>query len=101
MALVACTVLLATACARKPQSRIEDYALAKALFDQTSREFHTPSADATGAEKLRLQKLAEAGYKNVLKLYPGEDYWAAQATRSLGNLYAAQTNVNAAVKQFV
>jgi len=101
VAVLLCAAFLVTACARKPQSRADDYALAKGLFEQTSREFHIPSADATGSERLRLQKLAEVGYRNVLKLYPGEDYWAAQAARSLGNIYAAQTNVDAAVKQFV
>jgi hypothetical protein len=101
IAVAVCTSLLVAGCVRKPQSSSENYVLAKGLFEQTSKGFHIPAADASGAEKFRLQKLAEAGYKNVLKLYPGEDYWAAQAMRSLGNIYAAQTNVDAAVKQFI
>jgi tetratricopeptide (TPR) repeat protein len=95
----ACVLL--TGCAKKPRLSAESYAAAKTLFEQTSKQFHIPSAEATGAEKLRLQKLAEAGYQSVLKTYPREDYWAAQALRSLGNIYAAQTNLDAAVKQYV
>jgi tetratricopeptide (TPR) repeat protein len=101
LAVLLCAAFLVTGCTRKPQTRAGDYALAKALFEETSKRFHIPSADAAGAERLRLQKLAEAGYGKVLKLYPAEDYWAAQAARNLGNIYAAQTNVDAAIQQFV
>jgi tetratricopeptide (TPR) repeat protein len=94
-------LILSFGCAKNRPATPESYAAAKALFEQTSKEFHIPSAEAGGAEKLRLQRLAEAGYRNVLNLYPQEDYWTAQALRSLGNIYAAQTNVDAAVKEYL
>ena len=87
-------------CARKPKSEGDAYADAKALFEHTSKHFHIPSAEATGTEKLRLQNLALSGYQQLLKEYPAEDYWVAQALRSRGNIYSAQTNVDAAVKSF-
>jgi len=72
----------------------------KALFENTTKLFHIPSAEAKGAEKLRLQTDAVAGYEKLLNAYPDQDYWAAQALRSLGNIYASQTNLNAAVKEY-
>jgi len=87
-------------CARKPKSAGDAYADAKALFEHTSKQFHIPSAEAGGTEKLRLQNLALSGYEQLLKEYPAEDYWVAQALRSRGNIYSAQTNIDAAVKSF-
>jgi tetratricopeptide (TPR) repeat protein len=88
-------------CRAKPQPPLRDaHASAKELFENTTKLFHIPSAEAKGAEKLRLQTEAVAGYERLLKQYPDQDYWAAQALRSLGNIYASQTNLNAAVKEY-
>ena len=92
--------LALTGCAPKQQSPIEKYDAAKALFENTSKQFHIPSAEAKGSEKLRLQLQALAGYRQLLKRYPDQDHWAAQSLRSVGNIYAAQTNLTAAVEQY-
>jgi tetratricopeptide (TPR) repeat protein len=76
------------------------YDLAKAVFEQTTRSFHLPSAEAKGADRQRLQSEAMAGYERLLKAYPDQEYWAAQAIRSIGNIYAAQTNVAAAISYY-
>jgi len=93
-------VFLLVGCSRQKepaQSPVARYDLAKALFEQTTRSFHLPSAEANGADRQRLQSEAMAGYERLLKVYPDQEYWAAQAIRSIGNIYAAQTNVAAAL----
>ena len=82
--------LVLAGCARTQQSSADKYEAAKALFESTSKQFHIPSAEAKGAEKLRLQQQALAGYRQLLKNYPDQDHWAAQALRNIGNIYAAQ-----------
>ena len=93
--------LVLTGCVRTQQSSAEKYEAAKALFESTSKQFHIPSAEAKGAEKLRLQQQALAGYRQLLKNYPDQDHWAAQALRNIGNIYAAQTNLTAAVERYI
>jgi len=78
-----------------PEQRAE---AAKTLFEQTTKNFHIPSAAAKGAEQVRLQEQAANAYQQLLKKFPDQADWAAQALRSLGNLRAAQTNLNEAVK---
>ncbi len=73
---------------------------AQTLFEQTSKQFHIPSAEATGPERLRLQEQAINGYRQLLRQYPREEYWAAQALRSLGNICAARTNLDLALTYF-
>jgi len=90
-----------TGCTRKPEAAGDTYTAAKALFEHTSKHFHIASAEVNGMEKTGLQKLALSGYEQLVREYPHEDYWVAQALRSLGNIYAAQTNVDAAVKSFL
>jgi len=92
--------LIFAGCARKQQSSAEKYDAAKALFESTSKQFHIPSAEAKGTEKLRLQQQALAGYRQILNQHPDQDHWAAQALRNIGNIYAAQTNLTAAVQQY-
>jgi len=87
-------------CSEQPKIP-EDRALAaKTLFEETTKNLHLPSAQAQGSERLRLQKQAAAAYEQLLKKYPEQEFWAAQALNSLGNLFAAQTNIAAAVKQY-
>src|ERR1044071_5829112 len=68
-----------------PQERSE---AAKALFERASKTFHIPSAQAKGPEKTSLENQALAVYKQLFEKYPDQDYWAAQALRSLGNIHA-------------
>jgi tetratricopeptide (TPR) repeat protein len=87
-------------CQGKKQSPAERAEAAKALFDGATKNFHVPSAQAAGAEKARLEEQAAAAYQRLLKEYPDQSYWAAQALRNLGNVRAAQTNVDEAVRLF-
>ena len=80
-----------------PEQRAE---AAKALFEQTTKNYHTPSATATDSEKARLQKQAAAGYEQLLKKYPEQEYWAAQAMRNLAGTKAAQGKADEAVKLY-
>ena len=80
-----------------PQQRSES---AKTLFERTTKTFHIPSAEAKGAEKEKLQNQAAAGYEELLKKYPEQDHWAAQALRSLGNIRATQGKLDDAVKDY-
>src|SRR4051812_32591016 len=73
---------------------------AKELFEHTAKTFHIPSAEAAGPEKERLQNRAAEGYEQVLKQYGNQDYWAAQALRSLGNIRALQGKLDEAVKNY-
>ena len=73
---------------------------ARALFDGATRNYHIPSANTNDAERVRLQNLAAGSYEQLLKKYPEQEHWAAQALRSLGNIRAAQTNLTEAVKHF-
>jgi tetratricopeptide (TPR) repeat protein len=74
------------------------YDAAKGLFEKASREFHIPSAQARGSERARLEDQAAAIYTEVAAKYADQPIWAAQALRSLGNIHAARTNIDAAVK---
>jgi TolA-binding protein len=73
---------------------------AKVIFEQTTKSFHIPSAEAKAEEKWKLQEQAAAGYAELLKKYPDQDYWASEALRSLGNIRAAQTNLNEAIQHY-
>jgi tetratricopeptide (TPR) repeat protein len=83
-----------------PAPSPERYTAAKALFDQAAKEFHNPSAEKIGAERDRLLGQAAAAYEQLLKDYPEQTNWCAQALRSLGSVRAAQGRTNDAVKLF-
>lgn len=85
-------------CGYKQQSDNEKYQAARVLFENTTKNLHIPSAEAKGAERIRLQTEAARGYQLLVTRYSDQDFWAAQALRSLGNIRASQTNLNAAVK---
>jgi len=78
----------------------ERAAAAKALFDHATKDFHNPSADANGAEQVRLQKEATLCYQRLLKDYPDQPAWCAQALCSWAGLRAAQTNLDGAVRLY-
>jgi len=80
-----------------PQERAE---AAKSMFEQTTKTFHIPSAEAVGAEKTRLQELAATGYEKLLGKYSDQVIYASQAERSLGNIRAAQGSLDEAVKHY-
>ena len=92
---------LLTGCASStretPQQREEN---ARVLLDQTTRNFHLPSADARGAERDRLLAEAASGYERLLRQYPGQSHLCAQALRSLGNVRASQDRLDDAVKLY-
>src|SRR5882724_8617990 len=80
-----------------PEQRSE---AARTLFEHTTKTFHIPSAEAKGTEKEKLQSQAADGYTQLLKTFPEQDYWAAQALRSLGNIRSAQGRINDAVQNY-
>src|SRR5437588_9667944 len=96
-ALLALAILGCSPKAETTQQRSE---AAKSLFNHTAKTFHVPSAEAKGAEKEHLQNQAAAGYELLLKNYPEQDSWSAQALRSLGNIQATQGKLDAAVKNY-
>ena len=73
---------------------------AKSLFESTARDYHFPSALATGAEHDRLLAEAATGYERLLRQYPDQDDWCAKSLRSLGNVRAEQGRLDAAVKLY-
>ncbi len=86
-----------TSAKQTPQQRAD---AAKALFENATKNYHIPSATAKGPEQIKLQDQAAAAYGQLVKRYPDQGYWAAQALRSLGNIRAAQTNLNEAVRLY-
>jgi tetratricopeptide (TPR) repeat protein len=91
---------LSVGCSGKKETPAQRADAAKALFDQATKEFHLPSAQADGAGKARLQEQAAAAYQRLLKQYPDQPFWAAQALRNLANIRAAQTNMDEAVRLY-
>ncbi len=87
-------------CNSRQQDTPERVRTAKELFDSTTKEFHAPSAAANGTERLRLQNEAASRYADLVKRFPEQSNVCAQALRSLGNIRASQTNIDAAVKEF-
>ena len=94
-----CFALLLAGCSSKetPAQRTE---AAKALYEQATKEYHLPSAEAKGAAQRRLQDQAAAAYEELLKKYPEQTNWCVQAIYSLGNIRAAQTNLDAATRLY-
>src|SRR5262245_45884628 len=61
--------LLLAGCHSNKQTPAQRADAARALFEQTTKNFHVPSAEAMGDEKLKLQGQAAAGYGELLKKY--------------------------------
>jgi tetratricopeptide (TPR) repeat protein len=91
-------VLCLAGCGQKAQDSQRRYADAKALFDEATKQFHMPSGEATGSEQARLQAQAIVQYRRLLNKYPEQEYWCAETLCSLGNIYAAQNNLSAALR---
>ena len=97
-------MMLLLGCATPERKAAEQqlrHTAAKDLFEQAAKRYDLPAADLQGAEKMRLLDLAAAGYEKVLKQYPDEKFWCAQALRSLGNVRAVQGRLDDAVKIWV
>ena len=97
LALVLC---LSSGCSGRKETPQQRYDAAKSLFEQTTKQFHNPSATATGAERKSLHEQAARNYEQILRRYTDQTNWCAQARRNLGNIRAAQTNLDAAVKDY-
>jgi tetratricopeptide (TPR) repeat protein len=97
LALILSAVFL-VGCRQKTEDPQKRYGDAKALFDHCTKEFHLPSGAASGAEQARLQAEAIKEYQQLLRKYPDQGRWCAEALCSLGNVRAAQTNLTAALE---
>jgi tetratricopeptide (TPR) repeat protein len=97
----ACGFLLAIVLAgcATPQKQ-DPAAAAKQLFDETTKLYHIPSAEAKGGEQRRLLAEAAAGYEKLLRMYPSQSFWCAQALRSLGNVRATQGQTDEAIQLY-
>lgn len=73
---------------------------ARVLFEHAEKEFHLTSASAQGAEKQKLLAQAAAAYDGVVRKYPDQNVWAAQAMRSLANVRIEQGRVDEGIKLF-
>jgi tetratricopeptide (TPR) repeat protein len=80
-----------------PQERAVE---AKALFDRTTKEYHLPSAEAQGPKKEELLRQSIQGYESLVRQYPDQAVWCAQALRSLGNILASQGQLDKAVQYY-
>jgi tetratricopeptide (TPR) repeat protein len=87
-------------CRQKTEAPQQRYEAARALYEQTIKNLHLPSASAAGLEQQRLQSEAARAYEELLKRYPEQVYWCAKSLCSLGNLQAAQTNYAAALRSW-
>ncbi len=97
--LAVCVLALAAGCSREPsQTPLQRAEGAKALFDRATKEFHNPSALASGTDQARLQDQAAAAYRRLLADYPEQSNWCSQALRHLGSIHAARTNLDEALK---
>ena len=97
----ACLALaLLSGCGAKKQTPAERSAKARALFEQSTKEFHNPSAEANGPEQARLLNEAAKRYEQLLQQYPEEQNLGAQALRGLGHVRLAQGKTNGAVKLY-
>ena len=93
--------LALTACTANQQTPQQRHDAALALFNQTVKNSHQPSAEATGAEKEKLLNQAAAGYTELLKKYSDQPDLCSQALRSLGNIRATQGRLDDAVGRYV
>ncbi|MBC8326865.1 MAG: hypothetical protein H8E27_14695 [Verrucomicrobia subdivision 3 bacterium] len=86
--------------ATAPISTPERAEAAKALFEKAASDFHNPSADATGDQKTKLLEGAAKRYEQLLRDYPDQKRWCAQALRSLAGVRAEQGDTIAALKHY-
>jgi tetratricopeptide (TPR) repeat protein len=73
---------------------------ARQVFDRTVREYHLPSAKASGAEREKLLAESATGYEQVLRLGGNDRPLCASALRSLANVRAEQNRLDEAVELY-
>ena len=100
LALLLLGSVLLSGCDKKPPAPATAPASARALFDQASREFYAPSAEANGAERARLLAGAAERYERLLKEFPAERDLGVQALLGLGNIRASQGKLDEAVELY-
>ncbi len=83
-----------------PASTPERAEAAKDLFEKAVAEFHNPSADATGDQKTKLLEGAARRYEQLLRDYPEQHRWCAQALRSLAGVRAEQGGMATALQHY-
>ncbi|HUE13959.1 MAG TPA: tetratricopeptide repeat protein [Planctomycetaceae bacterium] len=71
---------------------------ARQLFDRTLREYHLPSAEASGPQREKLLAQSATGYELALQLGGNDRPLCAAALRSLANVRAEQGRLDEAVK---
>ena len=76
------------------------YSAARDLFGHATKQYRLASASLQGTEKVKLFDFAIAGYEEVLKKYPEQKFWCAQALRNLGNVRATQGRLDEAIKLY-
>jgi tetratricopeptide (TPR) repeat protein len=93
------TLGAAVGCARVHPAP-DRFAAARAAFEQSVARHHLPSAGMNGAARDEQLRLAAKGYRQLVREYPEQSFWCAQAMRSLANIAAAQGDVDAAVRLY-
>ena len=91
------SILMGCATARYSPKRA---AAAKVSFDRVTKEFHLPSAEATGTRKTELLTQSARGYEDLLRQFSDQHNWCAQALRSLGNVRVEQGKLDEAVRLY-
>jgi tetratricopeptide (TPR) repeat protein len=71
---------------------------ARQVFDRTVRDYHLPSAEASGPKREKLLAQSATGYEQVLRLGGNDRPLCASALRSLANVRAEQGRSDEAVK---
>ena len=95
-----CIVLLAGCTDRPKETSKQRYDAARSLFEQTTRLYHLPAAEAQGAAREKLLAQAAQGYSRLVRKYADQPLWAMQALRSLGNVRAAQGRIDDAIANY-
>jgi len=99
-AALLCSLLGLIGCRQKIEDPRQRYDAARALYEQTTKTLHLPSASATGREQQCLQAEAARAYEQLLERYPDQALWCAKALCSLGNLQAARNNDAGALRSW-
>jgi tetratricopeptide (TPR) repeat protein len=98
--VVVLAFLSAVGCKAKKENEAERPGGGRALFEQTIKEFHNPSAEAMGTNRERLLSEAARRYEQLLKEYPKDEGLCAEALLGFGNIRALQGKTNEAVKLY-
>ena len=104
LALPLSLLLLLTACSPaktpEPPKPAAPALTAQELFDRTTKEFHLPSAEASGPRRDELLARAAAGYEQLLREHSAQTNLCAQSLRSLANIRVTQGRLDDALKLY-